>query len=88
MRRFSYVLEWAGIVVRLDHWVPPSLAYFTNIPGVFRLYPDRTTVDEHLDHCLLFSPIPLALHDGERDRSDACARPLLCGNMQFVLGGF
>src|SRR5439155_25789135 len=37
MRRFSYVLEWAGIVVAVSMLIvrlPLLLAYFTNIPGV------------------------------------------------------
>src|SRR5205823_14408898 len=37
MRRFTYVLEWAGIVVAVSTLIvrlPLVLAYFTNIPGV------------------------------------------------------
>src|SRR5213082_1462806 len=42
MRRFSYVLEWAGIVVAVSLLIvrlPLVLAYFTNIPGVLDYLP-------------------------------------------------
>src|SRR5712692_10495646 len=42
MRRFSYVLEWAGIVVAVSTLIvrlPLVLAYFTNIPGVLDYLP-------------------------------------------------
>src|SRR5216110_2788743 len=42
MRRFSYVLEWAGIVVAVSMLIvrlPLLLAYFTNIPGVLDYLP-------------------------------------------------
>jgi len=42
MRRFSYVLEWAGIVVVVKHpdcAATLLLAYFTNISGVLDYLP-------------------------------------------------
>src|SRR5438128_10148130 len=42
MRRFTYVLEWAGIVVAVSTLIvrlPLVLFYFTNIPGVFDFFP-------------------------------------------------
>ena len=59
MRRFSYVLEWAGIVVAVSMLIvrlPLLLAYFSNIPGVLDYLPIASVLDEHLDHCVLFRP--------------------------------
>jgi len=39
MRRFSYVLEWAGIVVVVSMLVPMLLAYFINVPNVLDYLP-------------------------------------------------
>src|SRR5207245_9931540 len=42
MRRFSYVLEWAGIVVVVSMLVlrlPMLLAYFVNVPNVLDYLP-------------------------------------------------
>ena len=47
MRRFSYVLEWAGIVVVLSTLfvrVPLLLAYFTNIPDVLDYLPFQRVI--------------------------------------------
>src|SRR3984893_3471800 len=66
VRRFSYVLKWAGIVVLVSMLIvrlPLLLAYFVNIPGVL----DYLPVERFLMRVLIISfcsmQISLALHN-------------------------
>jgi hypothetical protein len=66
MRRFSYVLKWAGIVVLVSMLIvrtPLLLAYFMEIPGVL----DYLPIERTLMCCLIIAfssvQISLALHN-------------------------
>ena len=66
MRRFSYVLEWAGIVVVVSTLVvrlPLLLAYFTNIPGVLDYLPIERVFMSGLIIAFCSVQISLALHN-------------------------
>ena len=66
MRRFSYVLEWAGIVVVVSTLVvrlPLLLAYFTNIPGVLDYLPIERVFMSVLIIAFCSVQISLALHN-------------------------
>jgi hypothetical protein len=66
MRRFSYVLEWAGIVVLLSTLIlrlPLLLAYFTNIPDVLDYLPIERAVMCGLIIAFSSVQISLALHN-------------------------
>jgi hypothetical protein len=66
MRRFSYVLEWAGIVVLLSMLIirfPLLLAYFTNIPDVLDYLPIQRAVMCGLIIAFSSVQISLALHN-------------------------
>jgi hypothetical protein len=66
MRRFSYVLEWAGIVVAVSTLIvrlPLVLAYFTNIPGVLDYLPIARVLMSCLIICFCSVQISLALHN-------------------------
>src|ERR1700758_2394765 len=66
MRRFSYVLEWAGIVVAVSTLivrVPLVLAYFTNIPGVLDYLPIARVLMSGLIIAFCSVQISLALHN-------------------------
>ena len=66
MRRFSYVLEWAGIVVLLSMLIlrlPLLLAYFTNIPDVLHYLPIQRAVMCGLIIAFSSVQISLALHN-------------------------
>jgi hypothetical protein len=66
MRRFSYVLEWAGIVVVVSTLVvrlPLLLAYFTNIPGVLDYLPIQRVFMSGLIIAFCSVQISLALHN-------------------------
>ena len=66
MRRFSYVLKWAGIVVlvsTLTVRLPLLLAYFMNIPGVLDYLPIERTVMTGLIIAFCSVQISLALHN-------------------------
>jgi len=66
MRRFSYVLEWAGIVVVVSTLVvrfPLLLAYFTNIPGVLDYLPIERVFMSSLIIAFCSVQISLALHN-------------------------
>jgi len=66
MRRFSYVLEWAGIVVVVSTLVvrlPLLLAYFTNIPGVLDYLPLERMFMGGLIIAFCSVQISLALHN-------------------------
>ena len=66
MRRFSYVLEWAGIVVAVSTLIvrlPLVLAYFTNIPGVLDYLPIARVLMSVLIIAFSSVQISLALHN-------------------------
>src|SRR3989449_5395072 len=66
MRRFSYVLEWAGIVVVLSTLIvrlPLLLAYFTNIPGVLDYLPIERVLMSGFIIAFCSVQISLALHN-------------------------
>jgi hypothetical protein len=66
MRRFSYVLEWAGIVVAVSVLIvrlPLVLAYFTNIPGVLDYLPVARVLMSGLIIAFCSVQISLALHN-------------------------
>src|SRR5207237_800308 len=66
MRRFSYVLEWAGIVVLVSTLivrVPLLLAYFMNVPDVLDYLPIERVVMCGLILAFSSVQISLALHN-------------------------
>jgi hypothetical protein len=66
MRRFSYVLKWAGIVVFVSTLIvrlPLLLAYFTNIPGVLDYLPMERALISGLIIAFCSVQISLALHN-------------------------
>jgi hypothetical protein len=66
MRRFSYVLKWAGIVVFVSTLMvrlPLLLAYFMNIPGVLDYLPIERSVMSGLIIAFCSVQISLALHN-------------------------
>src|SRR6266568_3823034 len=66
MRRFTYVLEWAGIVVAVSTLIvrlPLVLAYFTNIPGVLDYLPIARVLMSGLIIAFCSVQISLALHN-------------------------
>src|SRR5215471_5282837 len=66
MRRFSYVLEWAGIVVAVSTLIlrlPLVLSYFVNIPGVLDYLPIARLLMSGLIIALCSIQISLALHN-------------------------
>src|ERR1700730_16497392 len=66
MRRFSYVLEWAGIVVMAGTLIvraPLLLAYFRNVPGVLDYLPLERLIMSALIIALCSVQISLVLHN-------------------------
>ena len=66
MRRFSFVLKWAGIVVLVSMVIvrmPLLLAYFVNIPGVLDYLPIERLVMSGLVITFCSMQISLALHN-------------------------
>src|SRR6266571_5254382 len=66
MRRFSYVLEWAGIVVAVSTLIvrlPLLLAYFTSIPGVLDYLPLERAFMSGLIIAFCSVQISLTLHN-------------------------
>jgi hypothetical protein len=66
MRRFSFVLKWAGIVVLVSMLIvrmPLLLAYFVNIPGVLDYLPVERVVMSGLLISFCSMQISLALHN-------------------------
>src|SRR5439155_11757372 len=66
MRRFSYVLEWAGVVVAVSTLIvrlPLVLAYFRNIPGVLDYLPIARVLMSGLIIGFCSVQISLALHN-------------------------
>ncbi|PYJ07063.1 MAG: hypothetical protein DMF06_16760 [Verrucomicrobia bacterium] len=66
MRRFSYVLEWAGLVVIVSTLIvraPLLLAYFRNIPGVLDFLPLERLIMSVLIIAFCSVQISLVLHN-------------------------
>src|SRR5213083_1320421 len=66
LRRFPYVLEWAGIVVAISTLIvrlPLVLAYFTHIPGVLDYLPIARLLMSGLIIAFCSVQISLALHN-------------------------
>lgn len=66
MRRFSYVLEWAGILVLISFVIvrlPLLLAYFMNIPDVLDYLPIERVVMSGIIIAFSSVQISLALHN-------------------------
>src|SRR5438477_1519934 len=66
MRRFSYVLEWAGIVVIVSTLIvraPLLLAYFRNVPGVLDYLPLERFIMSALIISFASIQISLVLHN-------------------------
>src|SRR5437870_13802914 len=66
MRRFSYVLKWAGIVVFFSMLIvrlPLLLAYFTNVPDVLDYLPFQRTLMSVLIISFASVQVSLALHN-------------------------
>jgi hypothetical protein len=66
MRRFSYVLEWAGIVVIAGTLIvraPLLLAYFRNVPGVLDYLPLERVIMSALIISFASVQISLVLHN-------------------------
>ena len=66
IRRFSYVLKWAGVVVLFSTLLvrlPLLLAYFMNIPGVLDYLPIQRSVMSGLIIAFCSVQISLALHN-------------------------
>src|SRR5438093_7013455 len=72
MRRFSYVLKWAGVVVFVSALIvrlPLLLAYFTNIPGVLDYLPMERAFMSGLIIAFCSVQISLALHSERLGRA-------------------
>src|SRR6059036_87493 len=72
MRRFSFVLKWAGIVVFVSMLIvrlPLLLAYFTNIPGVLDYLPMERALISGLIIAFCSVQISLALHNERLGRA-------------------
>jgi hypothetical protein len=66
IRRFSYVLKWAGIVVLVSMLIlrmPLLLAYFVNLPGVLDYLPAERVLMSALIIAFCSVQISLALHN-------------------------
>jgi hypothetical protein len=84
MRRFSYVLEWAGIVVVVSTLVvrlPLLLAYFTNIPGVLDYLPIERVFMSGLIIAFCSVQISLALHNETLSEAIRAHRRFIRGNV-------
>jgi len=80
MRRFSYVLEWAGIVVLVSTMIvrlPLLLAYFMNIPDVLDYLPIERAVMCALIITFASVQISLALHN-------ETLRGAICAHREFI----
>ena len=92
MRRFSYVLEWAGIVVAVSTLilrVPLVLAYFIKIPRVLDYLPDCEGSHERVDYRVLFGPNLAGAAQRNTYRSDARTHlfyPKKCRSSRMVSG--
>jgi len=83
MRRFSYVLKWAGIVVLFSTLLvrlPLLLAYFMNIPGVLDYLPIQRSVMSGLIIAFCSVQISLALHNESLGDAIRAHRRFICQN--------
>jgi hypothetical protein len=83
MRRFSYVLKWAGVVVLFSTLLvrlPLLLAYFKNIPGVLDYLPIQRSVMSGLIIAFCSVQISLALHNESLGDAIRAHRRFICQN--------
>ena len=84
MRRFSYVLEWAGILVLISFLIvrlPLLLAYFMNIPDVLDYLPIERVVMCGLIIAFSSVQISLALHNETLREAIRAHRQFLRNNL-------
>ena len=84
MRRFSYVLEWAGIVVVISFLIvrlPLLLAYFMNIPDVLDYLPIERVVMCGLIIAFSSVQISLALHNETLSQAIRAHRDFIRNNL-------
>ena len=87
MRRFSYVLEWAGIVVLVSALIvrlPLLLAYFMNIPDVLDYLPFERAVMCGLIITFCSVQISLALHNESLREAIRAHREFVRNNLSRV----
>ncbi len=83
MRRFSYVLKWAGVVVLLSTLIvrmPLLLAYFTDIPNVLDYLPLERILMSGLIIAFCSVQISLALHNETLAAAIRSHRQFIRGN--------
>lgn len=87
MRRFSYVLEWAGIIVLLSTLIlrlPLLLAYFMNIPDVLDYLPFERALMCGLIITFCSVQISLALHNETLGEAIRAHRQFVRNNLSRV----
>lgn len=87
MRRFSYVLEWAGIVVLVSTLIvrlPLLLAYFMNIPDVLDYLPFERAIMCGLIITFCSVQISLALHNETLREAIRAHREFVRANLSRV----
>src|SRR3989440_5314374 len=87
MRRFSYVLEWAGIVVLISALIvrlPLLLAYFMNIPDVLDYLPFERALMSGLIITFCSVQISLALHNETLREAIRAHRDFVRNNLSRV----
>ena len=87
MRRFSYVLEWAGIVVLVSTLIvrlPLLLAYFMNIPDVLDYLPFERAIMCGLIITFCSVQISLALHNETLREAFRAHREFVRSNLSRV----
>src|SRR5437868_10596133 len=87
MRRFSYVLEWAGIVVLVSTLIvrlPLLLAYFMNIPDVLDYLPIERAIMCGLIIAFSSVQISLALHNETLREAIRAHRDFVRSNLSRV----
>lgn len=87
MRRFSYVLEWAGIVVIVGTLIvraPLLLAYFRNVPGVLDYLPLERLVMSGLIIAFCSVQISLVLHNEDLGAAFRAHREFIRRNLSRV----
>jgi hypothetical protein len=87
MRRFSYVLEWAGIVVLVSTLIvrlPLLLAYFMNIPDVLDYLPFERAIMCALILTFCSVQISLALHNETLREAIRAHREFVRNNLSRV----
>src|SRR6476620_5886126 len=90
MRRFSYVLEWAGIVVIVSTVIvrgPLLLAYFMNVPDVLDYLPGERFIMCALIIAFCSMQVPLVLHNETLRAAFQAHREFVRTNL-FRLGWF